>query len=70
MEVGAEITEIYRVHNPAKLPDVPRLLRKYAGREALLCHLIDLMMSELSREQATTLLRSQAAGAWTPAWSC
>jgi hypothetical protein len=32
-EVCAEIAEIYRVHNPAKLPDVPRLLRKYVGRE-------------------------------------
>ena len=28
---------MYKVFNPAKIEDVPRLLEKYAGREASLC---------------------------------
>ena len=34
-EMKLEIEEIYCVHNPAKLGDVPRILAKYNGREAL-----------------------------------
>ena len=35
-----EITEIYRVYNTAKVPEVPRFMEKYRGRELEMMHQI------------------------------